>query len=697
MSKRVKLAVAAMAILAAALLGFFIWRGRTSGVAEVYPVSNLNFFGDDYATMSGTIEAGKVQEVRLANSIVNEMKVKEGDKVNVGDVLMVYDTESYQITLLTDEAKIAVLEAQIHSAQREIERLSRLRPSEQGGGGGGTRTIDHGELKLLDWINSDSQGLDGKENGSECDIVFLCAPDAVVSAEYLKELRNSKKTAEFKLYKQETVEGVDKQTCYGSWIVGGKSLPKTITSYEAAEPVIENVKVSARLDGEAEWPEGVTISAQLYADGAALRDPGVLSDEERSFTFKNLPVKGSDDEDVTYTVGVDPVDPNAEDDSGDEGGTDDGGADDGGADDGDGDDAEQRPVLSKDLDALYVNVETLEVLNDNVDDKGDEIDTIVLTYDTEYPNDLYQKAGTEALTEDWQIAENVKFGENGAFLTKPQKRVYGYLQPCVEPYMRFEIVDSEGNPGEGEDFAYTRAEIAQMIADKQREMRTADIELRKARLTYQKDQITAQTGEVKASISGTVTKAVPYDRAEVDSVIIEIRGDRAYTLVTYVDELSLDTIHEGDELEVYAYESGSASTARVTDVLDTPSPEGGYMGFGDVNPNSSWYAVKAEILNKDAEFVVGEYCDVKRLGQQESSGGVFLPTMFVRKDERGHYVLVAGENGRLERRQVTTGMSLWGSYLQILSGVSVDDSVAFPYGKTAVEGAQTKQVDYPEY
>ena len=51
--------------------------------------------------------------------------------------------------------------------------------------------------------------------------------------------------------------------------------------------------------------------------------------------------------------------------------------------------------------------------------------------------------------------------------------------------MRFEIVDIEGNVGEGEDFIYTRADIAQMIAEKQREMRTADNELRKARLTYQ--------------------------------------------------------------------------------------------------------------------------------------------------------------------------------------------------------------------
>lgn len=683
MSKRVKRVVVGAAILLAAALGFFIWRGRTSGVAEVYPVSNLNVFGDGYATMSGTIEAGKVQEVRLANSIVEEMRVKEGDKVNVGDVLMVYDTESYQITLLTDEAKIAVLEAQIQAAQREIARLSRLRPSEQGGGGGGTRTIDHGELRLSDWINSDGQGQSGEKNGSECDLVFLCSSDAEVSADYLKQLRSSKKTAEFKLYKEETVDGAKMQVCYGSWIVDGKDLPKTITTYEPVDPVIMNVKVSAQPDDGVEWPEGVTISAQLLADDTALGDPKTLESDadRRSVTFENLPVKGQGDKDVAYTVDVDPVDPNA----GSGGGSD------------DGTEAEGKPVLSDDVDTLYVDVNTLEVLDSDISEEGEKIDVIALTYVKEYPDTLFRKVTEEALSEDWELAENVVFGDSGAYLARPQKLQYGQLQPRVEAYERFEIVDSEGNPGEGDDFAYSRAEIAQMIADKQRELRTADIELRKARLTYQKDQITAQTGEVKASVSGTVTKAVPYDRAEVDSVIISVRGDRAYTLVTYIDELSRDTIHVGDELEVYAYESGSSSTAKVTDVLDTPSPEGGYMGFGDVNPNSSWYAVRAEIVNKDAEFVVGEYCDVTRVGQEENAGGIFLPTMFVRKDERGHYVLVEGEDGRLERRQVVTGTSLWGSYLQIISGISIDDNVAFPYGKTAVEGMQTTQVDYPEY
>jgi hypothetical protein len=110
MSKRVKLAVAAMAILAAALLGFFIWRGRTGGVAEVYPVSNLNFFGDSYATMSGTIEAGKRAQQVLNLKIVktewnrDNMKVmviasRKGDnnKMDVVNVVVcdINDTVSY--------------------------------------------------------------------------------------------------------------------------------------------------------------------------------------------------------------------------------------------------------------------------------------------------------------------------------------------------------------------------------------------------------------------------------------------------------------------------------------------------------------------------------------------------------------------------------------------------------------------------
>ena len=47
--------------------------------------------------------------------------------------------------------------------------------------------------------------------------------------------------------------------------------------------------------------------------------------------------------------------------------------------------------------------------------------------------------------------------------------------------------------------------------------------------------------------------------------------------------------------------------------------------------------------------------------------------------------------GRLEKRWVQTGRNLWGSYTQIRGGLTVDDFVAFPYGRDVVAGAGTTE------
>ena len=57
------------------------------------------------------------------------------------------------------------------------------------------------------------------------------------------------------------------------------------------------------------------------------------------------------------------------------------------------------------------------------------------------------------------------------------------------------------------------------------------------------------------------------------------------------------------------------------------------------------------------------------------------------------YVFVQGKNGRLEKRYVTVGKSLWGSYTEIRSGLSETDYIAFPYGKNVKEGAPTVEGD----
>ena len=50
-------------------------------------------------------------------------------------------------------------------------------------------------------------------------------------------------------------------------------------------------------------------------------------------------------------------------------------------------------------------------------------------------------------------------------------------------------------------------------------------------------------------------------------------------------------------------------------------------------------------------------------------------------------------DGLLEKRYVVTGKSLWGSYTEILSGLTPEDLIAFPYGKHVKVGAPAVESD----
>ena len=52
-----------------------------------------------------------------------------------------------------------------------------------------------------------------------------------------------------------------------------------------------------------------------------------------------------------------------------------------------------------------------------------------------------------------------------------------------------------------------------------------------------------------------------------------------------------------------------------------------------------------------------------------------------------YYCMIVDENGRLKKQYVVTGKTLYGSAIEIKSGLTEDDYIAFPYGKDVVEGA----------
>ena len=76
-----------------------------------------------------------------------------------------------------------------------------------------------------------------------------------------------------------------------------------------------------------------------------------------------------------------------------------------------------------------------------------------------------------------------------------------------------------------------------------------------------------------------------------------------------------------------------------------------------------------------------------------SEHGIYLENPFLRTEMGRTYVYLRGADGKLEKRYVTTGKSLWGSYTEILEGITEEDFIAFPYGKHVKEGAETVESD----
>ena len=134
-----------------------------------------------------------------------------------------------------------------------------------------------------------------------------------------------------------------------------------------------------------------------------------------------------------------------------------------------------------------------------------------------------------------------------------------------------------------------------------------------------------------------------------------------------------------------------ACEGTIVSIDDYPTSNGN--NWGDGNSNVSYYPFKV-FVTEDANLQPNDYVDIqyqKDTSAEESGSSLYLQSMFIRTDNGKSYVMARGEDGRLEQRWVQTGRDLWGSYTQIRGGLTIDDYVAFPYGRDVVEGAHTQE------
>ncbi len=501
-----RIVITALILLALAAAVFLIARTMHSQTVDVFRVDQVaeTYWGDSQE-LSGTVTEGSVENIPLSEGMVQEFKVKQGDEVKKGDVLFVYDTSSYQLTLSSDQAQIAMLKSQISSAQQDIASYRRMTPSEA--------VTPPPPPTPRPAPNTVAVVEDNTPAAEQADGVkyYNCTTATVVRSAMLQSLRASAGSAGFRLYSGRDLLGL--------WLVSG---------------------------------------ADLAAD---------------------------------YTDDWTPA--------------------------------------------------------------------------------------------DWKLGEGLTLNGDGTISMDLEATHYGVFESRLPG-----ADDPEPEPWEDPTSGYSSAEIAEMIREKNADIKDFQRQLQKAELKYKRDQLTSRSGEVKAADDGVVTYVGDPHVVAVGETLVTLKGSANAIVTVYVDEFSLDTLQPGDEVSVTSYETGASFLAKVDKVSTEPDQD--YSS----DPNNSMYPVICISEDPDVELNVGEWCSVMPVQEADApSDAIYIPMFFIRDDEQGSYVLAVGENGRLERRAVSTGKVIWGSSMEIRSGVTLEDELAFPYGRSARPGNRTRSAE----
>ena len=269
----------------------------------------------------------------------------------------------------------------------------------------------------------------------------------------------------------------------------------------------------------------------------------------------------------------------------------------------------------------------------------------------------------------------------------------GYSFTVFEPDESFsdeepEIIVPDIEPDEG---GYTAAEIAQMRAEKQQEIRDTETELKVERLKLKKLELEIDTGVVTAALDGVIKSVSDEEEARMEGrPVVTLSAGGAWYISTYMGELDLEEVSVGDTVQIRSWMDGvSEYEGTVTEIGEYPVSDGWYGGSG--NPNVSYYPVTVR-ADDSATLQEGDYVSVSFGGSGENAG-LYLEKCFIREENGRSYVFVAGEDGRLEKRFIGTGRIFWGSTVEITGGLSMEDAIAFPYGKDVKEGAKTELSD----
>ena len=233
----------------------------------------------------------------------------------------------------------------------------------------------------------------------------------------------------------------------------------------------------------------------------------------------------------------------------------------------------------------------------------------------------------------------------------------------------------------GNSVSDLKSQIAQLesqIKELQLNEKEAEIEIKKM-----ERQLENQT--VVSAVDGVVTSLGDPNTPSADgSPLLTVKSEEGLYIKGEIPENKLHLVGKGTILEGFAGRNGISFTAEVTNVSPYPSAEGDK--FGDTS-NNSVYPFTAYIEN-GAGLSNDEFTELKIMDSDIVAAKIDLNQPFVKYEDGKYFVMIADENNRLKKQYVNvTGTSY---LVTIEGGLTLEDRIAFPYGKNVKEGAPVK-------
>lgn len=698
------------AFIAAGVLllgGVTVYAVKTSSQSTVKVVSVSNMSGGggwSDNSLSGNITSDVSQNIYLADSqTVKKIYVKEGDTVKVGDDLLTYDMTLENLDLEMKKLEKQGIELNIEKAKREITKLKNTKPSSDNGNEDPGLDIpeDPGEepedpsmepeepAEAYQELTAEAEPYMG-EGTVEEPYHFLCAADGAILGSFLNRMAEEQCFFVIEIREGDVSNG-ELLKIWGQKI--------TEDDFQVADTDRFQVNLEKETDdSDGQLPEDLKAVAVLEKGASAYQGDGT---EKKPLTYlvkKDGIVKGSF-------------------------------------------------FLERKEDGKYFRIEVREENGDLIkawEQNGADGDFAAdVKEDGEYLVDLSKKQSGETPgepAEPTDPSEPTKPGENPE-PPEPSNPEEKPTEPSVSPeitpgenpeptpeagtpqetaeqgntvdgmstkknsaairYLTVTSVmenesrkvistdtasDTTGSGDAGTSYGGTAAEIQQQIKDKEKEIRDYQLDIKEANLEIKDIQKKLNNQTIKSTLNGVVkTVGDPEKESNDGKPLIQVVSSEGLYVQGTVSESKMNKLKVGATLSGYSYDNGVSFTAEVREISPYPSDN------GQDGANASSYPFTAYIADASG-LSNNSWAELTLLDEEDGQGdGIYLEKPFVLTENGQYYVMKDDGTGHLTKQIVQVGGIQYGSSYQITGGLSMDDKIAFPYGKDVKEGAKTEE------